>query len=986
MLASYKHDNLVSHVGFYDEHNEKIVVYEHEVRGSLNKYLATTNLTWVQRLQICLRYVLVLLVDLIIFIMVQQIKIKRGGERRGVKEKQQGSANDTAHVTVVMPSAEDGDVLSSSVGHTVEKVMESGNIKGHGADVAVSLESIRAISEWFINTAYGFLLGKRVAYPIVANYVRNTWGKYGLVKSMLNSSTRLFFFQFSSMDGLDSMLENDVGNVPVWVKLHGVPVKAFSEDGLSAITTKLGTPFMLDSYTSDMCMQSWGRSSYARAMTELRADVELKDTIVDEFPKNIGSGVAKNLKNPNQAPRGVPVGPTVDFKPAKQVYTVSKKNNANTSGNKKKDAESRKEVSNPNPFDVLNSVENDVDLGTNGGTSNLASKEANSNGSSFWNVRSSSIISGDHDSEDKVEPVDNEMTSFLTSKKINFDVDEEIIGISGTVGVTTGRHQGFTPGDVARECRPGRNLIRAFPFHLSRGKAILATSRPGNPGFVPGDSGKCCSKHFKIPLRDINLAANNFPKFHRLNSNIMTEFQKLANNPLKIRLEDIKLATNNFAEDNSIGKGGFGRVYKGQLKSTSGEPDTDVAVKMLDVIYGQGEHEFGTEIHLLNSYKHNNIVSLVGFCDEEGKKALVYKYEVHGSLDRHLANTADLTWEQRLRICLGAAHGLEYLHGSEEAGGHRVIHRDIKSSNILLDANWEAKISDFGLAKLGLTGQEISVMYTNQAGTAGYVDPQYHKTGMLTKESDVFSFGVVMFEVLSGRPGFVDCRDERSFLYTWAKTCYEAGELDKLIIPNLLKQMNSLSLEKFSSIAFECLNDDRKKRPKMTYIVQELKAALELQVGKVEQTELWGSSKGGDPWSYLFINNRKLRKIIIRHGEYCIHSITFIVEDINGSLYSSKRYGGDGPISYEVSEIILNVDEEVIGISGTVATWDPLDKVISSLCFKTNKKNYEVGEPKHIISEFSRSWDVGSLVGFHGRCGFYLDGFGCCLKNWNASI
>ncbi|GJR25059.1 reverse transcriptase domain-containing protein, partial [Tanacetum coccineum] len=250
---------------------------------------------------------------------------------------------------------------------------------------------------------------------------------------MLNSSIGLFFIQFSSMDGLDAMLENgpwfirnnplilkkwnpdvnllkkDVGNVPVWVKLHGVLMTTFSEDGLSVIATKIGTPLMLDSYTSDMCMQSCGSSSYAREMIKVWAGVGLKETIVVAMPKLVGMGsirvlfvlsmsgnlpgadVVKNLKKPRQAPTGVPVGPKVGFKPVKQVYRpVSKKNNANISGNKKKDAESRKEVNNTNPFDVLNSVENDVDLGTNGGTSNLASKEANSSESSFWNVGSSS--------------------------------------------------------------------------------------------------------------------------------------------------------------------------------------------------------------------------------------------------------------------------------------------------------------------------------------------------------------------------------------------------------------------------------------------------------------------------------------------------------------------------------------------------------------------------------------------------------------------
>ncbi|GKA52668.1 stigma-specific STIG1 family protein [Tanacetum coccineum] len=197
-------------------------------------------------------------------------------------------------------------------------------------------------------------------------------------------------------------MKEDVGNVPVWVKIHVVPMTAFSEDGLSAIATKLGTPLILDSYTSDICIQSWGRSSYAKTLIEIQADVDMSGNLLgvhvtkvfghvqDECLKNIGSGVVKNLKKPSQTPRGILVGPKVGFKLAKQVYrTISKKPNANTSRNKKKHVEPTKEVSNSTPFDVLNSVENDVDLGTNGGTSNLASKKANSSGSFFWNVESS---------------------------------------------------------------------------------------------------------------------------------------------------------------------------------------------------------------------------------------------------------------------------------------------------------------------------------------------------------------------------------------------------------------------------------------------------------------------------------------------------------------------------------------------------------------------------------------------------------------------
>ncbi|GJX97545.1 cytokinin dehydrogenase 3-like protein [Tanacetum coccineum] len=251
-----------------------------------------------------------------------------------------------------------------------------------------------AISERFANTTYCFFLGKKVAYPVVANYVRNTWGKYGLVRSMFSSSTELFSFQFSSMDGLDAMLEN------VWVKLHGVPVTAFSEDGLNAIATKLGTPLMLDSYTSDMCMESWGRSSYARVMVELKADVELKDNIVVAMPKitreghytcnNTGAGEKKTVKKPSQTSRGVPVGPKMGFKPHKEYnieyQPVTKKPNASSSGNKKKGVEPTIEVSNSNPFDILNSVDNDEEFGTNGGTNNLVNNEAISSGSFFMNI------------------------------------------------------------------------------------------------------------------------------------------------------------------------------------------------------------------------------------------------------------------------------------------------------------------------------------------------------------------------------------------------------------------------------------------------------------------------------------------------------------------------------------------------------------------------------------------------------------------------
>ncbi|GKB25152.1 hypothetical protein Tco_0864553, partial [Tanacetum coccineum] len=265
---------------------------------------------------------------------------------------------------------------------------------GNEVDVVVLVESIRAISAWFANIVYEFFLGKRVAYLVAANYVRNTWGKYGLVKSMLNSSTGIFSFQFSSMDGLDAMLENGPWFIP------------FSEDGLSAIATKLGTPLMLDSYTSDMCIQSWGRSSYARAMIEVRVD--------EVCPKNLGLGVAKNLKKPSQAPKGVLVGSKLEFKPVKEYRLVSKKPTANTSGNKKKGVEPTKEnvkTSSTSTTLIVDKIRKLEKLIIDGKVTLV-----DDDGKPLKKVD----YPGDHESEDEVESVDNDMARSMTSESVGF--------------------------------------------------------------------------------------------------------------------------------------------------------------------------------------------------------------------------------------------------------------------------------------------------------------------------------------------------------------------------------------------------------------------------------------------------------------------------------------------------------------------------------------------------------------------------------------
>ncbi|MFS7959311.1 putative protein kinase RLK-Pelle-CrRLK1L-1 family [Helianthus anomalus] len=291
---------------------------------------------------------------------------------------------------------------------------------------------------------------------------------------------------------------------------------------------------------------------------------------------------------------------------------------------------------------------------------------------------------------------------------------------------------------------------------------------------------------------------------------------------LEIPLQELSDATNSFSKRNLIANGGFGKVYKG-ISVKHG----NIAVKILDPRLGQGDHEFKTEIALLSVYKHENIVSLLGFCDEDGKKILVYKHESNGSLDNHL-NNPNLTWIQRLKICLDVARGLQYLH-DDVGSQHRILHRDVKSSNILLDENWKAKITDFGLSRVGPANAQTTFLISNVCGTIGYIDPDYYNTGYLTQKSDVYSFGVVLFEILCGRlTRLREYKDERQFLTILIKIHWRRKTLDAIIYSYLQKQINRASLVTFSTIAYQCLMSAN-ERPTMRQVVEQLQKALDNQ-------------------------------------------------------------------------------------------------------------------------------------------------------------
>ncbi|KAI6669090.1 hypothetical protein NL676_003975 [Syzygium grande] len=286
----------------------------------------------------------------------------------------------------------------------------------------------------------------------------------------------------------------------------------------------------------------------------------------------------------------------------------------------------------------------------------------------------------------------------------------------------------------------------------------------------------------------------------------------------------IEEATNNFSEDLIIGTGGFGKVYKGIFRD-----GTKVAVKRGQSNSRQGLTEFRTEIEMLSQFRHRHLVSLIGYCDERNEKIIIYEFMENGTLKGRLycSDLPVLSWKRRLEICIGSAKGLHYLHtGSTRA----IIHRDVKSANILLDENLMAKVADFGLSK---TGPEIDQTHVSTAvkGSFGYLDPEYLTRQQLTEKSDVYSFGVVMLEILCGR-AVIDPSLPRGKvnLVEWAMKWRERGRIQETIDPHLVDQASEESLCKFMEIAEKCLAESGLNRPSMGHVLWNLECALQLQV------------------------------------------------------------------------------------------------------------------------------------------------------------
>lgn len=293
---------------------------------------------------------------------------------------------------------------------------------------------------------------------------------------------------------------------------------------------------------------------------------------------------------------------------------------------------------------------------------------------------------------------------------------------------------------------------------------------------------------------------------------------------------ELAVAANNFRDVNLIGEGGFGSVYKGRLES-----GLLVAIKKLNLNGHQGNKEFIMEVLMLSLLHHPNLVTLKGYCTDGDQRLLVYEYMAMGSLEDHLFDLRPdkkvLEWSTRLKIAVGAARGLEYLHCKASPP---VIYRDLKSSNILLDNEFRPKLSDFGLAKLGPVGDNTHVS-TRVMGTYGYCAPEYAMSGKLTLKSDIYSFGVVMLELITGRRAYDSTKNPgEQNVVVWARPFMkDKRKFVQLVDPLLRGRFSTSSLHHTVAITAMCIQEQPTFRP----LIGDIVVALEYLASQAESSE-----------------------------------------------------------------------------------------------------------------------------------------------------
>ncbi|OIV94788.1 hypothetical protein TanjilG_13001 [Lupinus angustifolius] len=333
--------------------------------------------------------------------------------------------------------------------------------------------------------------------------------------------------------------------------------------------------------------------------------------------------------------------------------------------------------------------------------------------------------------------------------------------------------------------------------------------------------------------------------------------------------EELAAATNAFNDQNLIGQGGFGYVHKGVLPNGK-----EIAVKSLKAGSGQGEREFQAEIDIISRVHHRHLVSLVGYCIAGGQRMLVYEFIPNNNLEHHLhgKGVPTMDWPTRMRIAIGSAKGLAYLH---EDCHPRIIHRDIKTANVLIDDSFEAKVADFGLAKL--TSDNNTHVSTRVMGTFGYLAPEYASSGKLTEKSDVFSFGVMLLELISGKRPVDLTNTMEDSLVDWARPLLtrgleeDPGNFRELVDPFLEGIYNPHEMSRMAACAAGSIRHSARKRLKMSQIVRALEGDVSLDDLKegmmktgITNVQTTSSSSSDMPYDTMQYNHdmQKMRHMV----------------------------------------------------------------------------------------------------------------------------
>ncbi|WZZ09477.1 hypothetical protein YC2023_095398 [Brassica napus] len=344
----------------------------------------------------------------------------------------------------------------------------------------------------------------------------------------------------------------------------------------------------------------------------------------------------------------------------------------------------------------------------------------------------------------------------------------------------------------------------------------------------------------------------------------------LGHNQSTFTYDELSIATEGFSQSNLLGQGGFGYVHKGVLPNGK-----EVAVKSLKLGSGQGEREFQAEVEIISRVHHRHLVSLVGYCISGGQRLLVYEFLPNNTLEFHLHGKGRpvLDWHVRVKIALGSARGLAYLH---EDCHPRIIHRDIKAANILLDFSFETQVADFGLAKL--SQDNYTHVSTRVMGTFGYLAPEYASSGKLSDKSDVFSFGVMLLELITGRPPVDLTGEMEDSLVDWARPlCSKAaqdGDYSQLADPRLETNYDQQEMARMASCAAAAIRHSARRRPKMSQIVRALEGDMSIEDlsegGRAAQNTHLSPGTGSseyDTRSYS-ADMKKFRKLALESKEY----------------------------------------------------------------------------------------------------------------------